>query len=364
MERLAHIARCVAKSKSRGSRPSAAQVVPGASSDSGSYRLSGAYFAREKWDGASRRPEAAASLARAYAEHGCVVAQSLFSSAECTAMEEELLRFQAGEFAQVSAIDRLASPMPREEVLGRYMYIFQPHAVSTLVREWMVDRRLRDVLGSIVGAHISGWNGGFKCMQSMFVVRKPGAPGSPWHQDEHPIPTRDRSLCGIWIALSDATIENGALWVVRNSHKPGIIYDRKPHTLSTVDSMPQAIGFETNMHHGDAVPVPLIRGDVLCFNGYLLHSSLPNYSDTCRPALTMHYCSMNTLLTWHGEQNYRGVVPVQGEDPFVMEGYTTPDVGAKLEELTKPDNRLLPRVPGAAPPTGLEDGEDQRGLRK
>ena len=42
---------------------------------------------------------------------------------------------------------------------------------------------------------------------------------------------RDRSLCGIWIALSDTTTENGALWVVRGSHKPGIIYDRKPHTL-------------------------------------------------------------------------------------------------------------------------------------
>ena len=68
-----------------------------------------------------------------------------------------------------------------------------------------------------------------------------GAPGSPWHQDEHPIPTRDRSLCGIWIALSDTTTENGALWVVRDSHKPGIIYDRKPHALPAVDSMPQAV---------------------------------------------------------------------------------------------------------------------------
>ena len=42
------------------------------------------------------------------------------------------------------------------------------------------------------------------------------------------------------------------------------------------------------------------KGSVLCFNGYLLHSSLPNFSDVCRPALTMHFCSMNTLLTWGG----------------------------------------------------------------
>ena len=143
------------------------------------------------------------------------------------------------------------------------MYIFQPHAVSPLIQAWMVDQRLKDVLGSIIAAHTPGWDGGYKCMQSMFVTRKAGAPGSPWHQDEHPIPTRDRSLCGIWIALSDTTTENGALWVVRDSHKPGIIYDRKPHSLPAVDSMPQAVGFEEQT--AKAQPLPMKRGDVLCF---------------------------------------------------------------------------------------------------
>jgi ectoine hydroxylase-related dioxygenase (phytanoyl-CoA dioxygenase family) len=125
--------------------------------------------------------------------------------------------------------------------------------------------------------------------------------------------------------------------------------------------MAQAVGFEERLQHDDAaVPIPLKQGDVLCFNGYLLHSSLPNYSDTCRPALTMHYCSMNTLLTWHGERNYRGVIPVQGTDPFATEGYTMPTVGAKLEEVDKPDNRMMPRRPGQVswPPTGLGKVDD------
>jgi hypothetical protein len=154
--------------------------------------------------------------------------------------------------------------------------------------------------------------------------------------------------------------------MVRDSHKKGIIYDRKPHTLPTVDSMAQAVGFEETLQHDDAaVPIPLKKGDVLCFNGYLLHSSLPNYGDTCRAALTMHYCSMNTLLTWQGERNYRGVVPVQGTDPYAADGYTTPTVGAKLEEF-KPDNRLIPRRPGLIPPTGLGEvanGEDEQTKR-
>lgn len=184
MRRLSHVAQCVGSGSS--SSPSAAASPAAAAAAPGEYRatphLDDAYFARESWSGASTRPQVAASLARAYAEHGFIVAKSLFPQDMCLAMEAELLRFQAGEFDEVSAIDKLEAPLPRDELLGRYMYIFQPHAASALVREWMVDRRLREVLGSIIGAHIPGWDGGFKCMQSMFVLRKPGAPGSPWHQ--------------------------------------------------------------------------------------------------------------------------------------------------------------------------------------
>ena len=49
----------------------------------------------------------------------------------------------------------------------------------------------------------------------------------------------------------------------------------------------------------------------------------------------MHFCSMNTLLTWGGENNYRGVVPVQGTDPFADEGYTTPQVTTALAKATE-----------------------------
>lgn len=45
----------------------------------------------------------------------------------------------------------------REDLLGRYMYVFQPHAESSLVRDWMADSRLKDVLGSIIGAHLLNW---------------------------------------------------------------------------------------------------------------------------------------------------------------------------------------------------------------
>ncbi|HEV8556570.1 MAG TPA: phytanoyl-CoA dioxygenase family protein [Actinophytocola sp.] len=42
-------------------------------------------------------------------------------------------------------------------------------------------------------------------MQSMLFIKSAGKPGQAWHQDEAHIPTRDRSLTAVWIALDDAT---------------------------------------------------------------------------------------------------------------------------------------------------------------
>lgn len=53
--------------------------------------------------------------------------------------------------------------------------------------------------------------------------------GQPWHQDEYYIPTRDRSLTGVWTAVEDATIENGCLWAIPKSHQKGTIFPTIKH---------------------------------------------------------------------------------------------------------------------------------------
>ena len=45
------------------------------------------------------------------------------------------------------------------------------------------------------------------------------------------IPTRDRSLIGAWIAIDDANIENGCLWVIPGSHRNGYLYQVDPRTF-------------------------------------------------------------------------------------------------------------------------------------
>lgn len=42
------------------------------------------------------------------------------------------------------------------------------------------------------------------------------------HQDSTFLCTTPDSLVGFWIALDDATLENGCLWVIPGSHKAGL----------------------------------------------------------------------------------------------------------------------------------------------
>ena len=93
-----------------------------------------------------------------------------------------------------------------------------------------------DVLTKVIGPDV-------KCMQSMLFIKASGKPGQAWHQDEWAIPTRDRSLTGGWIALDDATVENGCLWVIPGSHKPGIIWPQQEQDDPRFDCTIESWGF-------------------------------------------------------------------------------------------------------------------------
>ena len=270
------------------------------------------------------------ALRAAYYEHGCVLVDNVLSAEERAEIRSDLAKINRGDY-DCDPIPPLteaeAATQDDETLLGRYMYIGEPHSYSETIRKYITHPGICQVLSTVVGASVPFWTGAYKCLQSMAVSKRPGGGGSPWHQDEHPIPTRDRSLTGVWIPLTDVTVDNGCLWILPNSHRSGIIYERYEHDLPGVDSMPIARGFDES----GAIPVEMKAGSVLFFSGYLLHSSKKNVTQMVRPALTMHYCSANTLLTWKGERNYRGVIQIHGADPYAAEGYVKTTPWAKVE---------------------------------
>ena len=58
------------------------------------------------------------------------------------------------------------------------------------------------------------------CFLSQFIFKNPGAWGQPWHQDSYYFPfDPPRTIVGLWLAVTRATLENGCLHVLPGSHR-------------------------------------------------------------------------------------------------------------------------------------------------
>src|SRR5690606_1066450 len=125
-----------------------------------------------------------------------------------------------GERGNIEGLVPVAPEEPDSEVLKKYVAIHFPHKISPVIREFLSHEKVTDILTGVVGPNV-------KCMQSMLFVKAPGKRGQSWHQDEYYIPTRDRSLIGAWIAIDDATVDNGCLWIIPG--RPGHMMRRVPY---------------------------------------------------------------------------------------------------------------------------------------
>lgn len=257
-----------------------------------------------------------------YYDNGFLVIPDALAESEVQALRDEATRICRGELGEVRGVTPAAADEADADVLRRYLCIHFPHKLSSVMYGFLGHAAIQSVLTRIIGPDV-------KCMQSMLFIKASGKPGQAWHQDEDFIPTRDRSLTGGWIAMDDATVENGCLWVIPGSHKPGLLWPQEEHDDRRFDCTKESIGFPYT--DDDAIPVEVKAGSIVFFNGYLLHRSLPNRAKTgYRRVLVNHYMSASSLLPWHrpkegeymGTLDYRDIVMIAGNDPYGYKGVT------------------------------------------
>lgn len=277
-------------------------------------------------------PTATDEQVRHFVEQGYLVVEDLVTPDERAEILEDTDKFARGEYPVSNRPSSAADePTPHNGEQTDILAIHFPHWVSPVMHAAVQHPGVAGIVRQVAGAHLPFWDGSAKCMQSMLFVKPSGLPGQAWHQDERFIPTRDRSLVGAWIALDDATVENGCLWVLPGSHRNGYIWPFKPHGRpDEFDTTDEAYGFDDSA----SVAVEVKAGDVVFFNGYLLHRSFKNRSQGFRRALVNHYCNAWSLLPWFpygapvqsfdvATADFRTVVPL-GTDPYAEKGYTDP----------------------------------------
>ncbi len=111
------------------------------------------------------------------------------------------------------------------------------------------------------------------------VYKQPhGAEPVLWHQDNGYTYVEPQAYLTCWIALTDATLENGCVWVVPRLHRHG--------TLAHRDT---PIGFQCFEDPEGAVPVPVRAGSTVVFTSLTPHATGLNTTDDVRKAYIVQY---------------------------------------------------------------------------
>lgn len=117
--------------------------------------------------------------------------------------------------------------------------------------------------------------------RGIMVVKERGVGSAfPWHQDFAYWGKGSPELAGVWIALKDATVDNGCLEVIPGSHRWGV--------LPVINNDP-GNPVLTSEQESLTVPVPVPAGGAILFHSLLVHRSSPNRSDHDRWAIVYEY---------------------------------------------------------------------------
>ena len=126
----------------------------------------------------------------------------------------------------------------------------------------------------------------------------------PWHQDDGYTPVTPSPYLTLWIALNEATVENGCVWVLPGSHKKGLV----EHTPTSIGLACYSLD-----DPNQGIPVPVPAGSIVAFWSLTMHKSGVNLSQGCRKAYIVQ-------LSQAGLRNARTDEPIANLLPIARGG--------------------------------------------
>ena len=112
------------------------------------------------------------------------------------------------------------------------------------------------------------------------VYKKPEKPRRfPWHQDNGYTFVEPQQYLTCWVALTDASVDNGCPQVIPGLHRRGTYQHR----------FVEPLGWEIIESHPDAVAAPVGKGGIVVFSSLTPHLTGPNTTDAVRKAYILQY---------------------------------------------------------------------------
>ncbi|MBZ0293195.1 MAG: phytanoyl-CoA dioxygenase family protein [Anaerolineae bacterium] len=210
-----------------------------------------------------------------YRRDGYVVVPGLFNAEETRMYRDHFMTFRP---EKPSDSDPRNQNLYEGDPLKLYSRLMMPHRTDETSFNWLIEPRINHWLTALLGSEPYA-------VQTMVYYKPAGARGQALHQDQFYLRVNPGTCMAAWMALDDCDEENGCLQVVPGTQDIPVLCSKEADmeesfTGDTVD-LPEGM---------TPVPVLMKAGDVLFFNGQLVHGSYANTSQgRFRRALIGHY---------------------------------------------------------------------------
>jgi len=226
-----------------------------------------------------------------YQRDGYVVARGLFSAEETARYRAHYMALREGQehpgdFVGVP-IQRIVGDSlktgdhlydDKPDPLKQYPRMIHMHRWDKTSFDWLIDQRLNQALTALMGKEPYA-------VQTMLYFKPPGGRGQALHQDQYYLKAQPGTSMAAWMALDDCDEANGCMLVVPGSQNWDILCTIPADTTQSFTDV------TVPLPEGEKpLPVIMKAGDVLFFNGQLVHGSFANTStDRFRRSLIGHY---------------------------------------------------------------------------
>jgi phytanoyl-CoA hydroxylase len=214
-----------------------------------------------------------------YRHFGHLTVPDVFSAEETDTLVHDLQAW-GSEFLQSLPADQRAwyidGGVKARTVLRK---LDNPHHHREAVRKMARSKALVSLVEALIGPGVSVY------FSQIFFKPPEGGGPKPAHQDNFYFgPTDLHGLVTAWVALDDATLENGCLCFGEGTNLGPVYAHEAPADEPYNLQLPAAI-----LRLQPMAPAPVLRGGVSFHHGNTFHCSGPNLSTRWRRACALHY---------------------------------------------------------------------------
>ena len=154
--------------------------------------------------------------------------------------------------------------------------------------KYCFKKQILNIIEKLIGKNFALWNSSF--------FAKPALNGhaTPWHQDGQYWPIRPLATCSVWLAIDDATSENGCLKFIKGSHKDKKLKKHKINKSEKLTLNQELL--KSEYLEKNSVDLILQRGQISLHDVYMVHGSEENKSSKSRRAMTMRFMPTTSIF--------------------------------------------------------------------